>query len=119
MPRDAQYFEFTRFAHVLADAASQATLGGFRQPLPVDNKWRKGFDPVTAADRVEVNDSEQGCDCCGRKLHANAEPHRGFYLCAACQADDVELALLVAKARHRRRLMKLKERLEEGADGDR
>ena len=75
--------------------------------------------PVTAADRVEVNDSEQGCDCCGRQLQANAEPHQGFYLCAACQADDVELALLVAKARHRRRLMKLKERLEEGADGDR
>lgn len=80
---------------------------------------RKGSTPIAAAERLGANSSEQGCDCCGRQLQANAEPHQGFYLCAACQADDVELALLVAKARHRRHLIKLKQRLEEGADGDR
>jgi histidinol phosphatase-like enzyme (inositol monophosphatase family) len=34
-----------------ADAAAQRTLAGFRTPLAVENKWERGFDPVTAADR--------------------------------------------------------------------
>src|SRR5690606_30838486 len=34
-----------------ADAAATLTLGGFRTPLAVENKWESGFDPVTAADR--------------------------------------------------------------------
>ena len=34
-----------------AEAAAERTLAGFRTPLAVENKWDKGFDPVTAADR--------------------------------------------------------------------
>jgi histidinol phosphatase-like enzyme (inositol monophosphatase family) len=34
-----------------ADAAAKLTLAGFRTPLLVENKWDKGFDPVTAADK--------------------------------------------------------------------
>jgi histidinol phosphatase-like enzyme (inositol monophosphatase family) len=34
-----------------AAAAAELTLAGFRTPLAVENKWDKGFDPVTAADK--------------------------------------------------------------------
>lgn len=64
-------------------------------------------------------ETHPGCDCCGRDLPANAAELSGFRFCAACQVGDWELALVVAKARHRRRLLKLKKRLEEGSDDHR
>ncbi|MBI6630101.1 histidinol-phosphatase [Pontibaca salina] len=40
-------------AHLLADAARKAILPHFRSSdLSADNKWTKGFDPVTIADRA-------------------------------------------------------------------
>lgn len=39
-------------ARRLADAAREAALPFFRQPLEIDNKETAGFDPVTAADRA-------------------------------------------------------------------
>ncbi len=64
-------------------------------------------------------EDEDGCDCCGRDLSADTEALNGFRLCTACRTGDLELALVVAKARHRRRLLKLKARHEEESDDHR
>jgi len=52
------------------------------------------------------------CDCCRRGLDASAEVREGFELCSACLGSDAELALLVAQARHRRALERLRSKLE-------
>ncbi len=44
--------ELMAFAGALADAAAAAIMPHFRARLPVENKRRDGFDPVTAADRA-------------------------------------------------------------------
>lgn len=52
------------------------------------------------------------CDCCRRALDEDAEPREGFELCSACLTSDAELALSVARARHRRALARLRSKLE-------
>jgi hypothetical protein len=52
------------------------------------------------------------CDCCRRALDPDAEPREGFELCSACLTSDAELALSVARARHRRALARLRSKLE-------
>ncbi len=71
------------------------------------------------SDAGSLLEDEDGCDCCGRDLPVDADALRGFRLCTACRTGDLELALLVAKARHRRRLLKLKARHEEESDDHR
>jgi hypothetical protein len=55
------------------------------------------------------------CDCCRRALDQDAEPREGFELCSACLTSDAELALSVARARHRRALARLRSKLEGGS----
>lgn len=55
--------------------------------------------------------SESSCDCCRAAAPAGAELE-GFRLCSACIASDVDLALRVARARHRRKLQGLRSALE-------
>lgn len=55
------------------------------------------------------------CDCCRRGLDPDAEPREGFELCSACLTSDAELALSVARARHRRALARLRSKLEGGS----
>ena len=55
-----------------------------------------------------------GCDCCGGPLELGAEPYEGFRFCKACFTSDAELALGVARARHRRKLEALRAAIEPG-----
>jgi hypothetical protein len=55
------------------------------------------------------------CDWCRRALDADAEQREGFELCSACLTSDAELALSVARARHRRALARLRAKLEGGS----
>ncbi|HTV23319.1 MAG TPA: hypothetical protein VMG12_31740 [Polyangiaceae bacterium] len=52
------------------------------------------------------------CDCCRRALDGAAAQREGFELCSACLSSDPELALSVARARHRRALGRLRSKLE-------
>jgi len=52
------------------------------------------------------------CDCCRRALDQDADQREGFELCSACLTSDAELALSVARARHRRALARLRSKLE-------
>lgn len=54
------------------------------------------------------------CDCCGAPLDPGAEPDEGFRFCRACVTSDRELALGVARARHRRKLEALRAALDGG-----
>jgi hypothetical protein len=60
-----------------------------------------------AASAAVCHEGTLECDCCGRQLPEPPEPCEGFSLCGACLATDTELALSVAKLRHRRRLAEL------------
>jgi hypothetical protein len=55
------------------------------------------------------------CDCCRRALDAGSVQREGFALCSACLTSDAELALSVARARHRRALARLRTKLEGSA----
>jgi hypothetical protein len=52
------------------------------------------------------------CDCCGRLLGTERELHDGFLLCRACLSSDAELAVGVAKLRHRRQMTGLSSALD-------
>jgi hypothetical protein len=56
--------------------------------------------------------SANSCDCCRRALEPDVKWLDGFRLCGACTGSDLELALGVARARHRRRLARLHAELE-------
>ena len=65
---------------------------------------------------TEVHELEtpEGCESCGKKL---AEHHlqrvEGFAICQACLSSDAELAVHLARARHQKRLQRLKDELGE------
>jgi hypothetical protein len=50
---------------------------------------------------------QAACDCCGRPAGAETSACEGFLLCEACLGSDIDLALRVARVRHRRRLENL------------
>lgn len=52
------------------------------------------------------------CDCCRRALDDASQQRDGFALCSACLSSDADLALSVARARHRRALGRLRSKLE-------
>ena len=57
------------------------------------------------------------CDACDRALAAGTAPgSHGFRLCAACRTSDPELALVLARARHRRQLARATRRILDGSD---
>lgn len=47
------------------------------------------------------------CDACLRDLAGTGEATRGFVLCEPCRTSDVDLALSVARQRHRKHLERL------------
>jgi len=51
MQQNNEIHTLTAFAKTLATAAAEAILPHFRQPLQVDNKLGKGWDPVTEGDK--------------------------------------------------------------------
>jgi len=51
MQQNNEIQTLTAFAKTLATAAAEAILPHFRQPLQVDNKLGKGWDPVTEGDK--------------------------------------------------------------------
>jgi len=69
--------------------------------------------PSPAASPVLVS-GEGECDGCGRGVSASdAEVLQGFQICLACRTTDEALALDLARARHRRRLVALKAQMLE------
>jgi len=70
--------------------------------------------PVTQTGNSSPAAAGVGCDCCGGALELGAEPCDGFRFCTACFTSDAELALSVARARHRRKLEALRAAIEPG-----
>jgi hypothetical protein len=59
----------------------------------------------------------EGCDACDRALGAGPVVEtEGFRLCAACLHSDRELAVVLARARHQRRLARASRRVLDGDD---
>lgn len=72
-------------------------------------------DPAASAASAAAGDLAEAppaCDCCRRALDAAAQVRAGFNLCSACLSSDANLALSVARARHRRELARLRSTLE-------
>lgn len=60
----------------------------------------------------EPRDSEDRCDCCDRPLRSGFhEAVEGFTLCRACLSTDSNLAVQIARERHRRLLDRIREGL--------
>lgn len=55
-----------------------------------------------------------GCDCCGAALEHGTALCEGFRFCKPCFTSDADLALSVARARHRRKLEALRAAIEPG-----
>ena len=62
---------------------------------------------VTPAPRPEAT-----CMSCGQVSEVPLEPLEGFAICPACRGTDPALAVEIARARHRRLLEALKQRLD-------
>jgi hypothetical protein len=64
----------------------------------------------------EVHELEtpEGCESCGKKLAEDQlQTVEGFAICQACLSSDAELAVHLARARHQKRLQRLKDELGE------
>jgi hypothetical protein len=70
--------------------------------------------PAGGAAAASAAAASAGCDCCGAALELGASLCEGFRFCAACFTSDAELALSVARARHRRKLEALRAAIEPG-----
>jgi len=71
------------------------------------------------ADTISPADPDTTCAACQRTLpRGELRTARGFRLCAACLDSDPVLALALARARHRRALQHLGQRLLGGAGHD-
>lgn len=68
--------------------------------------------PAVPAAASGLAEAPSACDCCRRALDAAAQVRAGFNLCSACLSSDANLALSVARARHRRELARLRSTLE-------
>jgi hypothetical protein len=65
---------------------------------------------------VELPDVEapEGCESCGKEVPEDKlQTVEGFGICRACLSSDAELAVHLARARHQKRLQRLKEELGE------
>lgn len=74
-------------------------------PIPPDKTDQSG--------EVPTREGEGRCACCDRPLRQGAcEEVEGFALCRACLTTDPDLALRIARERHRRRLAGIMEGLK-------
>ena len=65
------------------------------------------------SDRVETHGAEDRCACCDRALRTGFFSEvDGFILCRACLSTDAELAVQIARQRHRRLLDRLRDELD-------
>jgi formylmethanofuran dehydrogenase subunit E len=56
----------------------------------------------------------EGCESCGKAVpEDNLQTVEGFSICQACLSSDAELAVHLARARHQKRLQRLKDELGE------
>jgi formylmethanofuran dehydrogenase subunit E len=56
----------------------------------------------------------EGCESCGKKLTEDQlQTVEGFAICQACLSSDAELAVHLARARHQKRLQRLKDEMKE------
>jgi hypothetical protein len=53
-----------------------------------------------------------GCESCGKEVAEDKlQTVEGFAICQACLSSDAELAVHLARARHQKRLQRLKDKL--------
>jgi hypothetical protein len=58
--------------------------------------------------------SFEGCESCGKKVPEDQlQTVEGFTICQACLSSDAELAVRLARARHEKRLQRLKDEMKE------
>jgi hypothetical protein len=65
---------------------------------------------------VEIPEVEapEGCESCGKEVPEDKlQTVEGFGICRACLSSDAELAVHLARARHQKRLQRLREELGE------
>jgi hypothetical protein len=65
---------------------------------------------------VEIPEVEapEGCESCGKEVPEDKlQTVEGFAICRACLSADAELAVQLARARHQKRLQRLREELGE------
>jgi len=64
--------------------------------------------------KVPELETPEGCESCGKKLAEDKlQTVEGFAICKACLSSDAELAVHLARARHQKRLQRLKDELGE------
>jgi hypothetical protein len=86
--------------------------------VPFYSAMKLGAHPRHPAPRTQpaggAGVASSGCDCCGAALEPGAALRDGFRFCTPCVTSDAELALSVARARHRRKLEALRAAIEPG-----
>ncbi|MGC4067272.1 MAG: hypothetical protein QM784_22045 [Polyangiaceae bacterium] len=92
-----------------SDATSRSDAMSRSRELGALTRGREPGELGTEARGREPGARE--CDCCGRALMREPAPREGYLLCEACEGSDAELALSVAKLRHRHRLAALGSKL--------
>lgn len=110
---------------VFTPGAGTRACAGCERPMPGPGSYRmirggaycSACWPFYASGHADVTQrpasaAAMSCDCCRRSLSPDAELHQGFLLCGACLASDVDLALRIARARHRHELARLRSALE-------
>jgi formylmethanofuran dehydrogenase subunit E len=56
----------------------------------------------------------EGCESCGKEVPEDKlQTAEGFAICQACLSSDAELAVHLARARHQKRLQRLRDELDE------
>jgi hypothetical protein len=88
--------------------------------LPEETRQASEEAETTEPGREEASPLEQpeveagpGCESCGKEISKEAlQTVEGFGICRACLSSDAELAVHLARARHQKRLQRLKQDLE-------
>jgi len=91
----------------LEEAAAAETAGEEAEPAEISQEEPP---PVEIAE-VET---PEGCESCGKEVPEDKlQTVEGFGICRACLSSDAELAVQLARARHQKRLQRLREEMGE------
>jgi RNA polymerase-binding transcription factor DksA len=67
---------------------------------------------IEAAPELPEIETPEGCESCGKDVPEDQlQTVEGFAICQACLSADDELAVHLARARHQKRLQRLKDKL--------
>jgi formylmethanofuran dehydrogenase subunit E len=102
------YYGLPEEVRQAAEAAQAAAMAG--------EVAEGGEVSVEEAITREVHELEtpEGCESCGKKVPEDKlQTVEGFAICQACLSSDAELAVHLARARHQKRLQRLREELGE------